>query len=202
MLECCSPPAFSQSSPCTGVAGMFYLQADVSVAVLQHGHDLAVRQAVHRLPVNTDDPVSHLKTQRHVSITSWRRPHLSSLLLPLNQAFILITDPTFALGGASWPCDKVCSLPAHPHSYSETKVWFQPVFFTWLVGAAFRWKRRGLSHLELVGFSSDSAGLNHGDEDGDVTQRTALPSCYTHPKGVAETLRYTGGRIKGEQNDI
>lgn len=60
----------------------------------------------------------------------------------------------------------------------------------------------GLSHLELVGFSSNSAGLNHGDEDGDVTQRTALPSCYTHPKGVAETLRYTGGRIKGEQNDI
>lgn len=43
---------------------MFYLQADVSVAVLQHGHNLAVRQAVHRLPVNTDDPVSHLKTQR------------------------------------------------------------------------------------------------------------------------------------------
>lgn len=40
-----------------------YLQADVSVAALQHGDDVAVRQTVHGLTVNTDDPVAHLNTQ-------------------------------------------------------------------------------------------------------------------------------------------
>lgn len=46
-----------------------YLQADVSVAVLQHGDDLAVRQTVHRLTVDTDDPVPHLSsTHTRVSV--------------------------------------------------------------------------------------------------------------------------------------
>lgn len=48
-----------------------YLQADDSVAVLQRGDDLAVRQTVHRLTVNTDDPVPHLDgTQVRVVLPS------------------------------------------------------------------------------------------------------------------------------------
>lgn len=39
---------------------MCYLQADVSVAVLQLGDHLTMRQAVHRPAVDTDDPVPHL----------------------------------------------------------------------------------------------------------------------------------------------
>lgn len=44
-------------------------------------------------------------------------------------------------------------------------------------------------YLKSMRLGSDSVGLNHGDEDGDVTQRAALPPCYTHPKGVTDTLR-------------
>ncbi|XP_037553698.1 inaD-like protein [Nematolebias whitei] len=48
--------------------------------------------------------------------------------------------------------------------------------------------------LQLVGLGGDSVGLNHGDEDGDVAQRAALPPRYTHPEGVADTLRGGGGK--------
>lgn len=40
----------------------------------------------------------------------------------------------------------------------------------------------------------DSVGLNHGDKDGDVTQRAALPPGYTHPEGVTDALRGERGR--------
>lgn len=35
----------------------------------------------------------------------------------------------------------------------------------------------------------DSVGLNHSDEDGDVTQRTALPPSDAHPERVGGALR-------------
>jgi len=45
------------------------------------------------------------------------------------------------------------------------------------------------SHLESVRLGSNSTGLNHGNEDGDVTQGAALSPGYTHPEGVTDTLR-------------
>lgn len=47
---------------------MCYLQADVSVAVLQHGDDVAVRLPVHTLPVDADDPVAHLGAPTHTRL--------------------------------------------------------------------------------------------------------------------------------------
>lgn len=43
-----------------------HLQADGAVAVFQDGDDLAVRQSVHRLTVDADDPVPHLQTHRRL----------------------------------------------------------------------------------------------------------------------------------------
>lgn len=47
---------------------MCYLQADVSIAVLKLGDHLTMRQAVHRLAVDTDDPVPHLTHTHSVSV--------------------------------------------------------------------------------------------------------------------------------------
>lgn len=44
-------------------------------------------------------------------------------------------------------------------------------------------------YLESVSLGGDATRLNHGDEDGDVTQRAALPPSYTHPEGVGDALR-------------
>lgn len=44
-------------------------------------------------------------------------------------------------------------------------------------------------YLEPARLRRNPVGLNHSNEDGDVPQRAALPPCYTHAEGVADSLR-------------
>lgn len=46
----------------------------------------------------------------------------------------------------------------------------------------------------------DAVGPNHGDEDGDVPQRAALPPRHAHPQGVATAL--SGSEPEPEPHSI
>lgn len=57
-----------------------------------------------------------------------------------------------------------------------------------------------LGYLQEVCLGGDSISLDHGDEDGNIPQRAALPPRYTHPQGVCDTLK--GDMVSETGNDI
>lgn len=56
-----------------------------------------------------------------------------------------------------------------------------------------RWTRRywedPSTHSESLGTCSHTTGLNHSNEDGNISQRTPLPSCYTDTKCIIWSLK-------------
>lgn len=46
-----------------------------------------------------------------------------------------------------------------------------------------------LMYFEAMCLGCHAVGLDHGNEDGDVAQRTALTACYTDTQSVGGTLR-------------
>ena len=50
------------------------------------------------------------------------------------------------------------------------------------------WEGASVSYLELLGLSSHTNGIHHGDKDGYVTQRTPDTTCYTDTQRLIGTF--------------
>lgn len=54
-----------------------------------------------------------------------------------------------------------------------------------------------MMYFETMCLGCHAVGLDHGDEDGDVAQRTALTACYTDTQSIGGTLRNERVTVEG-----